>query len=98
MNSSLTFQKLLWFHASFNVLYTILIWGACFNKLMLRKTGGDGIIMIVVAALKIPWLPLEYVRLRFGYSGNINETFPELIAFQIFTLFFISPLDILPLI
>ena len=27
------------------------------------------------------WVPIEYFRLRFGYRGNINETFPELIAF-----------------
>ena len=27
------------------------------------------------------WIPVEYFRLRFGYRGNINETFPELIAF-----------------
>lgn len=35
--------------------------------------------------------------MKFGYSGNINETFPELIAFLIFTLFFIIPLGVLPL-
>ena len=43
------------------------------------------------------WAPIEYFRLRFGYKGNINETFPELIAFQIFTCFFTLPLGILPM-
>ena len=49
-------------------------------------------------AAMVAWIPLEYFRLRFGYRGNINETFPELIAFQIFTIFFTLPLAILPLI
>ena len=53
--------------------------------------------MIVVTALLIIWVPVEFARLRFGYSGNINETFPELIAFLIFTVFFIVPLSIIPL-
>ena len=53
--------------------------------------------MIVVTALLIIWVPVEFARLRFGYSGNINETFPELIAFLIFTIFFIIPLSIVPL-
>lgn len=95
MNSSLTFQKLLWYHIAYDVVYTILILGACFNKLMVRQTD---ILTIVVASLKIVWLPLEIARLKFGYSGNINEAFPELIAFLIFTLFFIIPLSVLPLI
>lgn len=93
MNSSLTFQKLLWFHAAFDIVYTMLMLGALFHKLMVRH---HDILTIVVAVLKVLWLPLEIARLRFGYSGNINETFPELIAFLIFTLFFIVPLSALP--
>ena len=52
---------------------------------------------VIVSACQILWLPLEISRLRFGYSGNINETFPELIAFLIFTLFFIIPISMFPL-
>jgi len=47
--------------------------------------------------LKVIWIPLEINRLRFGYRGNINETFPELIAFLIFTIFFVFPLDVMPI-
>ena len=36
--------------------------------------------MIMTVSLFI-WVPLEYFRIRTGYKGNINETFPELIAF-----------------
>lgn len=93
MNSSLTFQKLLWFHASYDVIYAILMLGGLFHKLLVRD---KDILTIVVAALQVLWLPLEISRLRFGYQGNIGETFPELIAFLIFTLFFIVPLSVLP--
>lgn len=60
-------------------------------------TRSEDILTIVVAALEVTWLPIEIARIRFGYAGNINETFPELIAFLIFTLFFIVPLSVLPL-
>jgi len=95
MNSSLTFQKLLWFHLTYDCVYTVLIWGAVFNKAMTREYD---IITIVTCALKIIWLPIEIARINYGYKGNINETFPELIAFLIFTICFILPLSILPLI
>ena len=31
--------------------------------------------------MEIIWIPVEIFRLRSGYKGNINETFPELILF-----------------
>ena len=95
MSSSITFQKLLWFHATYDIIFTILILGSNFHRVMVREPGD--ILMIVVTALLIIWVPIEIARLRFGYSGNINETFPELIAFMIFTIFFIVPLSIVPL-
>ena len=56
------------------------------------------VLSIIMLALQFVWIPVEFSRLRFGYAGNINETFPELIAFLIFTFVFIIPLDISPLI
>jgi hypothetical protein len=50
-----------------------------------------------VLSLTLLWVPVEIARLSFGYIGNINETFPELIAFLIFTFFFVGPLAALPL-
>lgn len=52
--------------------------------------------MWIAGGFQLFWVPLECLRLKFGYSGNINETFPELIAFLIFTSFFILPLSLLP--
>ena len=53
----------------------------------------DNMFTVMTAVL----IPVEYFRLRFGYKGNINETFPELIAFQIFTIFFTMPLAVAPM-
>jgi hypothetical protein len=94
MSGSLTFQKLLWFHSAYDVLYTILILGSCFYKIRIFEKDN---LTITVCALKCLWAVLEYTRIVFGYSGNINETFPELIAFLIFTVFFTVPLSVLPL-
>ena len=51
----------------------------------------------VIFVMLLLWVPIEFARLTFGYSGNINETFPELIAFLIFTVFFVVPLSVIPL-
>lgn len=94
MSSSLIFQKLLWFHAAYDILYAILIEGACWYKMMIYR---DEEFTIIIGSLKIIWLFLEIFRIKFGYSGNINETFPEIIAFLIFTSFFVIPISIAPL-
>ena len=94
MNSSLAFQKLLWFHSSFDVLYLVLMLGASLHKVSVIE--GDPL-PIWVASLMLIWAPLEFFRVRIGYSGNINETFPELIAFMIFTGCFILPISVVPL-
>lgn len=95
MHSSLAFQKLLWFHSAYDVLYLVLILGAAIHKASVIE--GDPLPM-VVGALMLVWAPLEFFRIRIGYSGNINETFPELIAFMIFTGCFVLPLSVIPLI
>ena len=53
---------------------------------------------IGVVATSVLWALLEYYRIRFGYEGNIGETFPEMIAFLIFSGFFCLPLSVLPLV
>lgn len=93
MNSSLTFQKLLWFHASYDMIYGVMMLYGFYHRIMVLY---PEIVMYVVSILAIFWVPLEVFRLNFGYRGNINETFPELIAFLIFTTFFTLPLSVLP--
>ena len=44
------------------------------------------------------WVILEYFRLSFGYLGNINESFSEIVAFVAFSFFFVIPLAVAPVI
>lgn len=98
MNSSLTFQKLLWYHSTFNWIYFILMLGGQFHRInRINPFDGLNIISFVIFILMFFHVPIEIFRIRFGYNGNINETFPELIAFLIFTIFFVIPLSALPL-
>lgn len=94
LNSSLAFQKLLFYHGTFDLLYAFLMGLANVHKMMVTYSED---VDKVGAIFILTWFPLELFRLNFGYKGNINETFPELIAFQIFTIFFIAPMSIVPL-
>lgn len=40
------------------------------------------------------YFPIEMAILYFGYLGNIKETFPELITFLTFTIFFKIPVTV----
>ena len=95
LNSSISFQKMLFYHATYVPLYIILMLLGEMHRLQTRLQIED-LEPAVLPGLLV-WIPIEFFRLRFGYRGNINETFPELIAFQIFTVFFDLPLTILPL-
>ena len=60
------------------------------------EKGGASTLELVATIIVCIWFPFEMARLNFGYKGNINETFPELIAFLIVTIFFIIPFSIIP--
>ena len=95
LNSSLSFQKLLFYHSTYQIIYIFLMVMSQVHRIQTRLVfNGDHFIVSGCIAL---WIPIEYFRVQFGYRGNINETFPELIAFQIFTIFFTIPLAVLPL-
>ena len=79
LNSSLQFQKLLYYHGTYQFIYIILMLMGQIHRLQTRLVE-DTEKMIMTVSLFI-WVPLEYFRIRTGYKGNINETFPELIAF-----------------
>lgn len=85
MNSSLFFQMLLYYHFYYDLLYFGLIFSANVYKMMVFKSQPFVILGVI---LMILWAPIEFFRLNFGYKGNINEAFPEFIAFVIFTFFF----------
>lgn len=78
MNSSLTFQKLLWFHSTYDWVYIILMLGGTLNRI---QTQDSKTTAFATFACLLIWIPVELFRLRSGYSGNINENFPDLILF-----------------
>lgn len=97
MTSSLTFQKLLYFHGTFDILYAILMISGIIHKITVRD---DKLLVIHIVSLVmlVAWMPLEYFRIRFGYKGNINETFSEIVAFIAFSFFFVLPLSAGPVV
>ena len=78
LNSSLNFQKLLFYHSTYEIIYVILMLLGQIHRLQTREMEDKQYAYLACIVL---WVPIEYFRLRFGYRGNINETFPELIAF-----------------
>lgn len=80
MNSNLFFQMLLYYHAYYDMLYGLLLIPSGIYKILI---GGADAFIIVSPAVTIFYCITELFRLNFGYRGNINESFPELIAFII---------------
>jgi hypothetical protein len=80
MNSSLFFQMLLYYHSYYNILYGCILIPTGVLKLMI---GSKKISPILSFALTVLYCCTEFFRINFGYKGNINESFPELIAFLI---------------
>ena len=85
MTSSLTFQKLLYYHGTYDIVHAVLMIGGILHKSIVRK--GEVWLPIVALIIMGVWILIEYFRLGFGYKGNINETFTEIVAFLAFTVF-----------
>lgn len=95
MHSNLTFQMLLYYHAYFGVLYFILLVPSGIYKILIADISEDPLV-IVSLVLTVFNSITELFRLKFGYSGNINESYPDLIAFTIQTLLFSVSFTIAP--
>lgn len=85
MTSSLTFQKLLYYHGTYDIIHAVLMIGGILHKMTVRKM--EDWLPIVSLAIMGLWMIIEYFRLGFGYKGNINETFTEIVAFLAFSFF-----------
>ena len=96
MTSSLTFQKLLYYHGTYDIVHGTLLIGGILHKFNTRDF--DPWLPLVALAIVAIWIPMEYFRIRFGYKGNINETFSEIVAFLVFSFFFVLPLSVAPII
>lgn len=95
VNSSLNFQMLLYYHGYFNIIYAGLILLGNLYQILIWKLSGN-VMIIIKFILTILFCITEIFRLNFGYKGNINQSFPELIAFLIQTLLFSLPFVIVP--
>lgn len=94
MNSSLVFQMLLYYHSLYDILYAVILIPTGVYKIMIS----DFKIMIILSlAFTVFYTITEFFRLNFGYKGNINESFSELIAFTIQTLLFSLAFVVVPL-
>jgi hypothetical protein len=90
VNSSLYFQMILYYHSVYNVLYVLLMLWPQFYRLYFSFRIDE--FNIVPPILLVVWIPIEYARMNFGFRGNIEELFPELFAFWIFSVIFSLPL------
>lgn len=82
MNSNLLFQMLMYYHSFYDVLYAFLLIPSGLVKIFIFDIAGEPLSMVNVF-MTIFYCLTELFRLNFGYNGNINESFPELIAFII---------------
>lgn len=73
---------LLYYHAYFDVLYFVLLVPSGIYKILIGNFEDDPLV-IVSPIMTLMYCATELFRLKFGYSGNINESYPDLIAFTI---------------
>ena len=93
MNSDIFFQMLLYYHSYFDIIYGLMLIPSGLYKLGLGNTSIRTTVGFLLVILNVA---TEYLRLGFGYTGNINESFPDLMAFAIQTLLFSLPFAITP--
>jgi hypothetical protein len=86
---------LLYYHAFYDCLYAFLLIPSGLQKILI---GSPDPMIFVSLILTIFYCLTELFRLNFGYKGNINESFPELIAFIIQTFLFSIAFVIVPFI
>ena len=94
VNSSLNFQMLLYYHGYYNFLFAFIQIPCGFYQVFVGPKSGMNIIIKFIMTLFFCFT--EIFRLNFGYKGNINESYPELIAFMIQTLLFSLAFVIVP--
>ena len=88
---------LMYYHWYFDCLYGFLLIISGIYKLMIANIKDDPL-SIVSLLMTIMFCATETFRLKFGQSGNINESYPDLIAFNIQTALFSLPFTIVPII
>mmetsp|Transcript_7388 Transcript_7388/g.13761 ORF Transcript_7388/g.13761 Transcript_7388/m.13761 type:complete len:187 (+) Transcript_7388:3255-3815(+) len=88
VSSSLWLQVFVYFNRFYSPLMFVILLGTYVYKELYFKSGFSIASIFILFA----WGILEWVRLHYGFSGNIKENFSELIAFMILTVVFCTPL------
>ena len=76
---------LLYYHGYYNILYACILIPTSFYQLLVFKID---VMTVVKFILTMFYAITEIFRYNFGFTGNISESFPELIAFLIQTFLF----------
>lgn len=92
ITSSLFFQKLLFYHSTYDIVYGVFMIAGALHKMSIWSEH-ELVWPIISLVVQIVWVPFEYFRIRFGYKGNINETFSEIVAFLFASAFFVLPIS-----
>ena len=87
MSSYLPLQIFVYYHW-FYCIFMFFLLAAMFGYKMIyfSYSSRSDIIIIII------WELAEILRLYFAFTGNVNENFPELVAFLILTFVFSTPL------
>jgi hypothetical protein len=70
VKSNLFFQKLLFYHMTYDVVYFTFQACACIYRMSVLAFPLNALNMISTICLFL-WLPIEVTRMRYGYRGNI---------------------------
>jgi hypothetical protein len=84
---------ILYYHSFYDCLYGFILVPTMVYKQFVGKINVFGIVALICLLFYILFEP---ARLNFGYKGNINESFPELIAFLIQTILFSFAFTLVP--
>lgn len=88
VSSNLPLQVLIYYNWYYSLLMFVIIIGTNAYKQITIKTSYSFIHFIFL----VLWGLSEWIRLYYGYTGNIRENFPELMAFMVMTVVFATPL------
>lgn len=92
VNSNLVFQQVIYYNFYYAFLHAFFLFAIGSYKMYMFRVRGYreflNFFFIIV------YLPIEMTILYFGYVGNIKETFPEMIAFMTFIVFFKIPIQV----
>ena len=88
VSSSLPLQVFLYYNWYYSLMMFVIIIGTNSYKQITIKSSYSFIHLLFL----VLWGLCEWVRLYYGFIGNIRENFPELIAFLVITVVFSAPL------